>query len=79
MRKTRCVVALILAIEANQAPFVIESPRCDVGWRFVHLCVAVALRTALDIGNGNIASVRLVSIFARIGTAGSKNMQTKIR
>ena len=33
----------------------------------------------MDIGNGNIASVRLTSIFARIGTLGLKNMQTKIQ
>ena len=78
MRESRCVVVWVLKLRRIMFPW-IESPHRDIRWRFANLCGALALRTAMDIGNGNIASVRLVSIFARIGTAGSKNMQTKIR
>ena len=38
-------------------------------------CGVFAFRTALDIGNGNIASVRLGALFARIGTRMSEKLQ----
>ena len=39
------------------------------------MCGAFALRSAMDIGNGNIASVRLAGIFARIGIVVSEKIQ----
>ena len=47
--------------------------------QFEYLRGAFALRTAMDIGNGNIASVRLAAIFARIGTLASEKIQRKMR
>ena len=73
MRESRCVVVWVLKWRRIMFPW-IESPHRDIRWRFANLCGALALRTAMDIGNGNIASVRLAFIFARIGTPGSKNM-----
>ena len=52
-----------------------QSLRYDMRWHFAYFCGAFALRTAMDIGNGNIASVRLAGSFARIGIVVSEKIQ----
>ena len=72
MRKTCFPVVSDLKLNRSRISW-IESPHC--ARRSTLTCaVPLALRTAMDIGNGNIASVRLAFISTRIGTPGSKNM-----
>ena len=52
-----------------------QCPNCEIQEQLLHMCGAFALRTAMEIGNGNIASVRLAAIFVRMGTLVTDTVQ----
>ena len=55
-----------------------QCPNCEIQEQLLHMCGAFALRTAMEIGNGNIASVRLAAIgiiLVRMGTLVTDTIQ----